>query len=68
MVNAMKKASGREIPYEIVDRRPGDVAEIYADATLAFQELGWKATRTLDDMCVDLWRWQSANPQGFAKM
>lgn len=51
MVKAMKKASGKEIPYEIVERRPGDVAEIYADVTLAFQELGWKATKTLGKKC-----------------
>jgi UDP-glucose 4-epimerase len=52
MVNAMKKASGKDIPYEIVDRRPGDVAEIYADSSLASQELGWKATRSLGKFII----------------
>ena len=46
-------------------RRPGDVAASYADATRAEAELGWRATRTVDDMCVDTWRWQSQNPHGY---
>jgi UDP-glucose 4-epimerase len=66
MVRAMSKACGHEIKYEIGPRRPGDVAEVYADTTLAEQELGWKATRTQEDMCNDIWRWQSNNPDGFA--
>jgi len=66
MVAAMKKASGKEIPYKIVPRRAGDVATCYADPTFAFKELGWKAEKGLDEMCADAWRWQSNNPQGFS--
>jgi len=65
MVHAFERAVGHELAYEIVDRRPGDIAESYADPTRAQAELGWKATRTVDDMCVDTWRWQSENPQGY---
>lgn len=66
VVSAYAKACGKEIPYEIVARRPGDAAQCYADPSLAKDLLGWEATRTLDDMCADSWRWQSANPQGYA--
>lgn len=65
IVNAMSKACGHEIKYKIGDARPGDVATCYADATLAKTELGWQAKRTLEEMCRDLWTWQSQNPQGF---
>jgi UDP-glucose 4-epimerase len=65
VVKAFERASGRPIPYDIVPRRPGDVAACYADPTLARDELGWFASRDLDQMCADSWRWQSANPQGF---
>jgi UDP-glucose 4-epimerase len=65
MVKAFEKASGRPVPYEIVARRPGDVAECYADPSLAYELLGWKAERGLDEMCQDAWRWQSQNPNGF---
>jgi len=65
MVKAFEKASGKEIPYQIDPRRPGDVATCYADPSLAEKELGWKAEKTLDDMCTDTWRWQSQNPKGF---
>lgn len=65
MVKAMEKASGKEIPYKIGPRRPGDVAVCYADSTAAYEELEWKATRNLDDMCRDLWKWQSLNPNGY---
>ena len=65
MVNAFEKASGKKIPYQIVDRRPGDAAECYADPSLAFKELGWKTTRGIDEMCADTWRWQSDNPDGY---
>ena len=65
MVKAFERAVGHELPYEIVERRPGDVAASYADPSRAEAELGWKATRTVDDMCVDTWRWQSANPDGY---
>jgi UDP-glucose 4-epimerase len=64
-VRAFEHASGRRIPYEVSARRPGDVAECYADPSLAEKMLGWKATLTLDDMCRDTWRWQSMNPRGY---
>lgn len=65
MVKAFSKASKREIPYKIVDRRPGDVAMCYADPTKANNELGWKAEFGIDRMCEDSWRWQSNNPNGY---
>lgn len=66
MVNAFEKASGRKVAYKIVARRAGDIAECYANPTLAAKELGWKATRGLEEMCEDTWRWQSENPKGFS--
>ena len=54
-----------KIPYRIVERRLGDLANVYADSSLAEKELNWKATRGLEEMCQDLWRWQSNNPNGF---
>ncbi|WP_298834650.1 UDP-glucose 4-epimerase GalE [uncultured Piscinibacter sp.] len=68
VVKAFERASGRIIPYEIVPRRPGDVAACYADPTRAQQLLGWRARHGLDAMCADSWRWQSLNPNGFAPM
>ncbi|MES9858172.1 MAG: UDP-glucose 4-epimerase GalE [Sedimenticola sp.] len=65
MVAAFEKASKRDIPYQIVDRRPGDIATCYADPSLAESELGWKAEKGLQEMCEDNWRWQEANPEGF---
>lgn len=65
VVAAFERASGRPIPYEVVGRRPGDIATCYADPTLANEELGWTADRTLDAMCIDTWRWQSQNPEGY---
>lgn len=65
MVAALVQASGREVPYEIVERRPGDVAQCYADPGLAFRLLGWRAELDLARMCEDSWRWQSRNPQGY---
>ncbi|GAA1173332.1 UDP-glucose 4-epimerase GalE [Ornithinimicrobium humiphilum] len=65
LVRAFEEASGRPVPYEIVARRPGDVAVSYADPSLAERELGWRTTRTVRDMCADTWRWQQANPQGY---
>ena len=65
MVRAFEAASGRAVPYRIVDRRPGDIAQCYADPALAHRELGWRATRDLKAMCADSWRWQSANPRGY---
>ena len=65
MVKAFSKAFGKDIPYEIVERRPGDIAECYADPTLAYELIGFKATKTLDDMCADALRWQLNNPDGY---
>ncbi|WP_373601479.1 UDP-glucose 4-epimerase GalE [Paraclostridium bifermentans] len=67
MVKAFEKASGRKIAYKIVDRRAGDIAMCYADATKAKNELGWEAKYKLDEMCEDSWRWQSSNPEGYEK-
>ena len=66
MVHAFERASGRPIPYEIVARRPGDVAACYADPRRARTQLQWQAQRGLDAMCADSWRWQSMNPNGYA--
>ena len=65
MVKAFEQASGRTIPYEIVERRPGDIAECWARPSLAEQLLGWKASRSLEQMCEDAWRWQEGNPRGY---
>ena len=65
MVRAFEAASGRDIPYEIVGRRAGDIAECWADPGMAETLLGWKATRSLEQMCADTWRWQEANPDGY---
>ena len=65
VVKAFEKASGKKVPYEIVPRRPGDVAASFADPTKAQKELGWKAVRSLDQMCADTWKWQSSNPEGY---
>jgi len=65
MVHAFEQASGRRIPYQIVARRPGDIAQCWADPTLAFTLLRWKARRDLAEMCRDSWRWQQNNPQGY---
>lgn len=67
MVRAFERASGRKIPYAVVDRRPGDIAECYADPSYAKEVLGWEATRGIDAMCRDSWRWQSLNPEGYAE-
>ena len=67
MVKAFGKACGKEIPYEIKARRPGDIATCYADPSKAKAELGWEATRGLDEMCEDSWRWQSNNPDGYGE-
>ncbi|MBV1780747.1 UDP-glucose 4-epimerase GalE [Paeniglutamicibacter sp. ABSL32-1] len=65
VIQAFARASEREIPYDVVDRRPGDVAASYADPTLAREEIGWKAERGLEQMVGDMWRWQSSNPTGY---
>ncbi|KAI9313066.1 UDP-glucose 4-epimerase [Dichotomocladium elegans] len=64
MVHAFSKAVGRNLPYKIVSRRPGDVTNLTADPTKANKELSWKATRSLDEICASLWNWQSKNPNG----
>lgn len=65
VVKAFGEASGQEIPYQITGRRPGDIAECYADPSKAERELGWRAKRDILDMCRDVWRWQSNNPDGY---
>ena len=65
VVSAFERACGCEIPLQLRERRPGDVAVSYADPAKAREELGWEAVRDLDQMCVDVWRWQSNNPQGY---
>ncbi len=65
MVDAFERASGRPVPYEIVGRRPGDIAACWADPGLARNLLNWQASRDLAQMCEDAWRWQSANPTGY---
>ncbi len=65
VVNAFVEATGQKVPYVIKERRPGDIATCYADATKAKEELGWVAERELKEMCEDSWRWQSNNPNGF---
>lgn len=65
MVAAFSQASGRPVPYEIVERRPGDVASCYADPAHANAVLGWEAQRGIEQMCADHWRWQKQNPEGF---
>ncbi len=65
VVRAYAAASGREIPYRVAPRRPGDVAACYADPSLAADLLGWRARHDLDRMCADSWRWQSMNPNGY---
>ena len=66
MVRAFEQASGQPVPYQLVERRPGDIAECWADPAKAARELGWQAERGLPEMMTDTWRWQSANPQGYA--
>ncbi|WP_286958310.1 MULTISPECIES: UDP-glucose 4-epimerase GalE [Arsenicicoccus] len=65
MLAAFSRAVGRDLPYQVAPRRPGDIAASYADPSRANRELGWQATRTVDDMCADTWRWQSGNPEGY---
>ena len=65
MIKAFNKACGKELPYEVVGRRAGDVLNLTANPTRANQELGWKAEKTLEDACQDLWVWTENNPQGY---
>ena len=67
MVKAFEDASGKPVPYHIAPRRAGDIAICYADATYAKELLGWEATRGIKEMCIDTWRWQSQNPNGYNK-
>lgn len=67
VIKAYEKASGRDIPFEIVARRPGDIAACYADPSFAKELLGWQTSRGLEEMCEDSWRWQSSNPNGFGE-
>lgn len=64
MLRAFEHASGKKVPFKLVDRRPGDVASCYADPSMAEQVLGWRAKRGITQMCEDTWRWQSGNPTG----
>jgi UDP-glucose 4-epimerase len=65
LIAAYEKASGRAVPYDVVARRAGDIDSCYADPARALADIGWQATRGLDAMCADSWRWQSGNPNGF---
>lgn len=65
MVKAFASVSGREVHYEVVERRPGDVASCYADPSHALQLIGWQARRGIEEMCEDHWRWQEQNPEGY---
>ncbi len=67
MVKLFEKVSGKPIPYEIVARRPGDIASCFADASKAADELGWHTELSLEDACRDTWNWQSKNPNGYSK-
>ena len=65
IITAFSKACGHEVSYKMADRRPGDVAACYASSAKAEAELGWKAEKSIDDACVDSWKWQSQNPEGY---
>lgn len=65
MVTAFERVTGKHIPYRITDRRPGDIGICYADASKAERELGWIAEKGIEEMCIDAWRWQSNNPNGY---
>jgi UDP-glucose 4-epimerase len=65
MIQGFVRACGHAIPYDIVPRRPGDIAACWADPAKAGKELGWQAVKTLDDMCKDTWNWQKKNPRGY---
>jgi len=65
IIKAFSKACGKDLPYVIDPRRPGDIATCYSDPSKAAEQLGWKAERSLEDMCADTWRWQSGNPNGY---
>jgi UDP-glucose 4-epimerase len=66
VIDMFSQVSGQKVKYAIVDRRSGDCASSYCDASFAKSYLGWEAKRTLKEMCEDTWRWQSLYPQGFS--
>ena len=65
VVRAFEAASGRDVAYKFAPRRAGDIAECFADPALAVELIGWRATRGINEMCVDAWRWQNGNPEGY---
>ena len=65
LIASFERAAGHELPKQILDRRPGDVAATYCDPSKAERELGWTARLTIDDSCRDYWNWQSRNPDGY---
>jgi len=65
MIKAFSAAVGRDLPYTVAPRRDGDVLDLTANPSLAYKELGWKAEYSLEDACVDLWRWTKNNPEGY---
>lgn len=67
LVRAFERASGRSVPFEIVERRPGDIAQCYAEPSLAERVLGWQAHYAIERMCADAWRWQQGNPDGYGR-
>ena len=67
MIKAFEKASGKKVPYKIVDRRAGDIASCFADPSYAKEVLNWEASKTIEDMCKDSWNWQKNNPNGYKK-
>jgi len=66
IVKAFEKVNGVKVPYKIEARRPGDIAECWADPAKAKELLGWTAQKNLEDMCRDAWRWQTQNPNGYS--
>ena len=67
MLKGFSEAVGRELPYTIKERRPGDIAECYCTPDKAKKELGWEAKRGVEEMCRDAWNWQSKNPDGYGE-
>jgi UDP-glucose 4-epimerase len=65
VIHAYEKACGKVLPYVVDPRRPGDIAECYADPRKAYEELGWKAKLGIEEMCASSWKWQSMNPNGY---
>ncbi|RWZ59064.1 UDP-glucose 4-epimerase GalE [Halobacillus fulvus] len=65
VIQAFEKETGQKVPYKVIDRRPGDIAECYADPEKAKEELGWEAKKGLQEMCRDSWNWQYNNPNGY---